>query len=60
MLLELGEQQGLLAGLSQFHEVLLHARLNTPAAGLNTGAFLLCVGLAGLDYRHVGDQRGLA
>ena len=58
-MLQLGEQQRVLTGLGQLGEVVLHADLNMPAAGLNASAFLLSVGLAGLGYRHVTDQRGL-
>jgi hypothetical protein len=60
LLLELGEKQRFFAVLGQFREVIPHAGLNTPAAGLNTGAFLLCVGLAGFGYRHIAEQCRLA
>ena len=52
-LLEFGEQQGFLAGLGQFREMVLHAGLDMPAAGLKAGAFLFGVGLAGFGDRHV-------
>ena len=53
LLLELGEQQRFFAGLGQFREVVLHAGLDPPAAGLNAGASMVGVCLAGLGYRHV-------
>src|SRR6516164_7256803 len=40
--------------------MVFHAGLDAPAAGLNAGAFLLGVGLAGFGYRYIGDQRSLA
>ena len=53
LLLKLGKQQRILAGLGQFGEVLLHAGLDTAAAGLDVRASFLSVGLADLGYRHV-------
>jgi hypothetical protein len=53
LLLELGEQERVLAGLGQFREMAPHAGLDTPAAWLSAGAFLLGVGLARLGDRHV-------
>jgi hypothetical protein len=60
LLLDFCEQQRFLAGLGQFREMVFHAGLDTPAAGLNVSAFFMGVGLASLGYRHVTDQRGLA
>jgi hypothetical protein len=60
LLLELCQQEGVFAGLGQFCEVLLHASLDAPSSGLDVRAFFLGVGFAGLGYRHIADQRGLA
>jgi hypothetical protein len=57
---EFGEQQRVLAGLAELGEVVLHAGLNPPAAGLSTSAFLISVRFAHAGYRDIGHQGILA
>jgi hypothetical protein len=57
---EFGEQQRVLAGLAELGEVVLHADLNSPAAGLSTSAFLISVRFAHASYRDIGYQGILA
>ena len=57
---EFGEQQRVLAGLAELGEVVLHAGLNPPAAGLNTAAFLIGIRFAHAGYRDISYQGILA
>ena len=50
----------MLAGLAELGEVVLHAGLNPPAAGLSTAAFLIGVRFAHAGYRDIGYQGILA
>src|SRR6266851_3151554 len=59
-LAEFGHDDGLLAGLGVFRKVVLHAGLDTTAAGLNTRAGLLHIRLACFDYRDTIQQSLLA
>jgi len=49
-----------LAGRAELGEVILHAGLDPPAAGLNTGALLLGLLFANPGYRDIGYQGILA
>ena len=50
----------MLAGLAELGEVVLHAGLNPPAAGLSTAAFLISIRFAHAGYRDIGYQGILA
>jgi hypothetical protein len=60
LLPEFGEQQRVLAALTEFGEVVFHAGLDPPAARLDTGALLLGVLFAHPRYRDICHQRILA
>ena len=50
----------MLAGRAELGEVILHAGLDPPAAGLNAGALLLGFRFANPGYRDIGYQGILA
>ena len=60
MLSEFGEQQRVLAALTKCGDMVFPARLDPPAARLNTGALLLGVRFAHPGYRDICHQRILA